>query len=712
MPAFRSIRSQILALVFGTLVAMGLGVVTSVNLMADAQIEKALRQDLRNAKNVLASVISAEGEHLTQQVHLVAELPSIKSVVAKKDHAAIDAAVDDYRPKMGVSALIVIDGFGHVLGESGADLPLGLVAEFKGIQPWKNGQQHIGLALLKGKPYVTATTAIKGQSGKVLAYLTAANALEEELAQTISRSVGTELVFVRDDHVVASSMGGVNAVLMRPDEQNRVTVNGVAHLGMFDSFPQSEDLPGVGFIALKPVDQARAPYQRFVLLLTMSILVATLVSIVVAIIFARYLTTPLKGILDAARALRLGEWPQPFNSSRSDEFGLLERTFDEMSESLRESRQRLIEMVRLDPLTELANHRTFQEKLELECHRADETGARVSVMMIDIDRFGAYNRVHGREAGDRLLVEVARLLQQSLPQKALVSRYQSDVFGVVLPEVSAVNGCVLAKEVLDRVGTKSGTSLSIGVAEFGTDASRPELLILAAELATSRAKQLGRSRWVRFQASENGGDTPLELQQFLANGSYATIRALAEAVDAKDPYTNGHSHRVATYAAALAREIGSEEEFVELVFMTGTLHDVGKIGVPDSILKKATALDGDERAIMEQHPVFGEKIVSQVPTLAETVPGVRHHHERWDGRGYPDRLKGFTIPLMARILALADTWDAMTSDRPYRKGLQWDVARAEIEKGAGTQFDPTLVEPFLRSLPAQRPSESPGQAAA
>jgi len=137
--------------------------------------------------------------------------------------------------------------------------------------------------------------------------------------------------------------------------------------------------------------------------------------------------------------------------------------------------------------------------------------------------------------------------------------------------------------------------------------------------------------------------------------------------------------------------------------MTGTLHDVGKIGVPDAVLKKPGRLDAEERRIMETHPALGEVIVRKAPKLVASLPGVRHHHERWDGGGYPDGLQGEQIPRLARILALADSFDAMTSDRPYRKGMSWETALGEIARGAETQFDPDLVPPFLRLMRENTP---------
>nr|WP_281380299.1 HD-GYP domain-containing protein [Armatimonas rosea] len=186
-----------------------------------------------------------------------------------------------------------------------------------------------------------------------------------------------------------------------------------------------------------------------------------------------------------------------------------------------------------------------------------------------------------------------------------------------------------------------------------------------------------------------------------------TVQTLAAAGDARDTYTRGHSDRVAEYARQLAVALGFSQEQVERIHTIGTLHDVGKIGIPDSVLLKPGPLDPDERKVMESHAVRSEELIRNVPSLVATLPGIRHHHERWDGKGYPDGLAGEEIPLDARVLALADTFDALTSDRPYRKG--WDFARAlaEIERCAGTQFDPALVPYFIALWPAATEPAAP-----
>jgi len=179
-----------------------------------------------------------------------------------------------------------------------------------------------------------------------------------------------------------------------------------------------------------------------------------------------------------------------------------------------------------------------------------------------------------------------------------------------------------------------------------------------------------------------------------------TIRALAEAIDAKDAYTRGHSERVAVYASRIAGEMKLDKQLIERVYFSGLLHDVGKIGIPDAIITKPAPLDLEERETIKAHPEIGAKILEPVAFLKEIVPCVRHHHEWFDGsdRGYPDRLIASAIPLPSRVILVADTVEAMTSDRPYRKALSIDTVVSELDKYSGSQFDPVVVAAFLRLL--------------
>ncbi|NPA40379.1 MAG: HD domain-containing protein [Thermodesulfobacteria bacterium] len=179
---------------------------------------------------------------------------------------------------------------------------------------------------------------------------------------------------------------------------------------------------------------------------------------------------------------------------------------------------------------------------------------------------------------------------------------------------------------------------------------------------------------------------------------FNVVFALADTIEKRDPYTGGHTKRVMTYSMAIGEEMGLDKKQLELLQLSAILHDIGKIGIKDEILLKRTKLTKEEYEIIKKHPVYGEEILKHIKQMKDVIPGVKYHHERPDGKGYPDGLKGDEIPLIAKIIAVADTFDAMTTDRPYRKGLPLEEAINELKRCSGTQFDPEVVKAFLRVL--------------
>jgi ribonuclease P protein subunit RPR2 len=228
----------------------------------------------------------------------------------------------------------------------------------------------------------------------------------------------------------------------------------------------------------------------------------------------------------------------------------------------------------------------------------------------------------------------------------------------------------------------------------GVEGKREDLSSLRAELHDQRREAAKKERQLERYASDLRDTFKVERAQAeeLRTNYVATVRALTNAVEARDAYTGAHADRVASYGLELTRRIDpklARNPQVEFGFL---LHDVGKVAIPDGILHKADALGAAERELMRRHPVIAYEIVRGIEFLAEAAQIVRHHHERWDGRGYPDGLAGEEIPLAARIFSVVDTLDAMTTDRPYRPGAPLAQARAEIRGMGGTQFDPAVVD--------------------
>ncbi len=358
------------------------------------------------------------------------------------------------------------------------------------------------------------------------------------------------------------------------------------------------------------------------------------------------------------------------------------------------------ERANIDELTGLYNHRYFHQRLDEEIARATRFGQVFSLIMLDLDLFKTYNDVHGHLAGDDILRQTARQIKLSARQVDIGVRYGGDEFAVILPQTSGEGARIIAERIHKRIETETDSldaplTCSVGVASWPEDGIMREEIVRAADVALYYAKQTGRDR-ICISA-----DVPLEQAIGDERGTQpgaailSTIYALAATVDAKDHYTYGHSKKVSKYAAQIAEAMGFSQDDVGIIRAAALLHDIGKIGIADRVLEKAGPLTDEEWEPIRSHPDMGVAILKHVDCLANCLASVQYHHERYDGKGYPSGLAGDKIPLSARILAVADTYDAMTSLRPYRaKKATHEQAIAEIRRCAGTQFDPKVVEVF------------------
>ena len=360
---------------------------------------------------------------------------------------------------------------------------------------------------------------------------------------------------------------------------------------------------------------------------------------------------------------------------------------------------RAMRLALTDPLTNLGNHRHFHERLQRELTAAEEKGQPLSLCLVDIDDFKQVNDRFGHPAGDGVLGQVAKRLRQG----GEAFRLGGDEFAVLLPGLTGHQAYAAASSIVDRVATLDlqhigSVTVSAGVATYPVQGVGRDELIRLADSALYWAKEHGKNQVRAYRPDV------VELAELrrLASGPdraarYRAAASLAKAVDARDVYTGSHSQRVAELAARIARRLDVGPEQVELTRLAGSLHDLGKLAIPEEILRKPAPLTDAERLVLERHPQIGFRMLESlgVDPVAEWV---LHHHERWDGAGYPDRLPGGEIPLGARIIFVADAFDAMTSERVYRRRLTVEAALEELERCAGTQFDPDVVAAFVDEM--------------
>jgi diguanylate cyclase (GGDEF)-like protein len=358
-----------------------------------------------------------------------------------------------------------------------------------------------------------------------------------------------------------------------------------------------------------------------------------------------------------------------------------------------------------DPLTGLGNHRSFHERLQRELVTAEAEGMPLALCLVDFDDLKTINDRYGHPVGDLVLGQVASRLRQGGES----FRLGGDEFAVLLPRQDEGQATGVARSIVERVSALQiegvgPVTVSAGVATYPTQGSSRDELIRLADSALYWAKKDGKNRVRAYAAESTLGATVEELADHPERAArYRAAESLAKAVDERDAFSGSHSERVGEYAALIARRLGADEPAVALTRLAGNLHDLGKLAIPEEILRKRKPLSEAERLVLERHPQIGYRMLESlgVEPVAEWV---LHHHERWDGAGYPNRLAGDQIPLGARILFVADAYDAMTSERSYHERLSPQEALAELERCAGTQFDPAVVGALAQEMvPAAEP---------
>ncbi len=405
-----------------------------------------------------------------------------------------------------------------------------------------------------------------------------------------------------------------------------------------------------------------------------------------------------------------------------------ERELGIVNRKLTFSNKKFKQLALRDPHTGLYNHRYLSEIIEAEFYRAKRYSHPLSAIMLDIDFFKSINDVYGHQFGDTVLTQLAKQLRRMVRPYDIVIRAGGEEFVIISPGTNREKALILAHRILDSVnlynfGNKKQAvklKMSVSVASYPDDKIISGMdLIRVSDLILNKAKEFGGNR-VYTSLDVTRKKTTLvghkskktdvrQLKRRLARiskranqNSVEAIFAFAKTIELKDHYTGEHAERTVHYATSLAGAIGMPKDQVECVHKAAILHDLGKIGISEKILLKKAKLSQKEFSEIKKHPLIGVDIIRPIQYLQDIIPLIMYHHERWDGSGYPSGLKGDEIPIGARIVTLADVYQALTSDRPYRKAYTKEKAIKILKEGAGSHFDPHLVEVFINFLKKEK----------
>jgi len=377
-------------------------------------------------------------------------------------------------------------------------------------------------------------------------------------------------------------------------------------------------------------------------------------------------------------------------------------------ESEKSYRLYLTNLANKDELTGLYNHRYFHESIGHSFNMAKELGKPLSLILIDIDYFKYYNDLYGHMAGDQVLKDIGELLSSIGRGCDVVARYGGEEFAILMPDTDEEDAILIAEKARKEIQDKHFTgeeslpnaklTVSVGVSCYPLKSNSLKELLNSADDALYRAKFLSKNRVESYFSILDQLKKDIEEEHI---DLISSIKTLISVINAKDRYTYSHTMRVVMYCKMLGDGLGMSEQDHKSLKFAAYLHDIGKIEIPKEVLNKRMKLTDDEWNTIKQHPENGTEIIKSVPSLSHVIPLILHHHERYDGLGYPHKLKGENIPFLARVLTVADSFDAMTSNRPYNVSKSIEEAIIELDKHKGIQFDPSIVDTFVEVLKSE-----------
>lgn len=634
--------------------------------------------------------------------------------------------------------LLITDGNGMVVNfHPGNDT---LIGQDFSDRPYvktvlNTGRQYISEPFLAktGNIVVVIASPIKDANGKTTGVLSGSIHLQSN--KMLYRLVENA---VMDENVTGYIITGKGSLIYHPDNRkvlNQQTddlvirdIDGGTALPEAAAGPDGETVLigyapveelGWGVVVQVPARHALKAGQELRDNVIGSLVIICVIIFVLSVWQARKISAPLQALAEGVEQVAAGNFSVTVDVPPQDETGILAKAFNGMvadiknmqtdilnqQKELRLKNEELLVMAITDGLTKLYNYRYFQDCLAQAVDMAEQEKQPLALLIIDIDHFKHYNDLFGHQVGDQLLYELGQLLITELGPNDMVARYGGEEFTVILFGATKTEALEMAEKLRravedypfpGREQQPAGTlTVSVGVATYPDHAKNKEELIKLADEALYKAKYFSRNKVeLYFSVLDELKSDLNQSDAELIN----SIKMLVRIVNAKDKYTYGHSERVGKYAVAIAEKMRLPEEDIKTIKIGAFLHDIGKIEVSRAILMKRGSLTDEEFELVKKHPHWGAEMVKTVDALQPVIPLLKYHHERYDGKGYPKGLNGARIPLHARIMAVADSFDAMTSNRPYGNRKNVKEALEEMKRCSGTQFDPEIVDIFSQIL--------------
>lgn len=705
------IRGRIFVAAVGTSLLVLVFALGITMFLAKRVIDADLTRLALSAGKSLEGILQAHHAGLVTQTRLLADLPVSRAVFSTHDAPTIQYFLEQHRAELGADVLMAADASGRVV----ATYPSGARARIS-LEPESWGRDTPAASYVvssdKGWVYQMARAPVM-VDGKLIGFLGAAFAVDDALARSLKRATGSEVTFFQGGRVCGSTWTGRERKRIalylgekgpQASQSAELKVIGrEAHQGSYvgvtgEMRSKSAGVPWryVLEFSAYPTMKLFGWAERMLVLLVLPI---CLIAAGVARGVSNKIARPIEAVISACHTIESGNWPAEVRPDPDAEIGLLARTFNKAVSSMKTASER-------DYLTGLYNRRYFNQHMDRELAQADETQSPLSVLMIDIDRFKDLNDRFGHPTGDKIMLGTAEVISRTVPQGVIACRYGGEEFAVILPGCAVEEAAQIAEKICLAVESTEfsvdtdepvSVTVSIGIAEYRTACLETTELVDAADVALYYAKRLGRNCVATFDdvSRRLGIHKPRDLYNIMRESELISIETLTTLIDARPRHTDGHSDRVRRYALALGRSLGLTDEELIRIEVASLLHDVGKVRVPNRILDKPGRLSEEERAEMQLHSEIGESLIRKTAVSTEVLSAILHHHEHYDGHGYPGNLEGKAIPLTAQIIAIADVYDAITSERPYRHAMPPYKAVEIIKSGAGSQFDPELVDVFV-----------------